>query len=230
MSGGRYNENMTKRPVRPSSYTHLTDLKKVGHSIKEQAKRAEEERKQQQKIALQTQNEQNLFRHYMASVTPLAPHNRALLAHPKPPPFPMKRLQGNEEVMLSSLSDEFDVEALLDKDEALSYRQSGISLDILRKLKRGHWNIQAELDLHGYRRDDAREALHTFVHQAGAQGLRYVRIIHGKGLSSPGKTPILKAHVLSWLMQSKNVLAYTQARAADGGAGALIVLLRSNPV
>lgn len=221
---------MTKHPTRPSIYTDLSELKGITKRLKAQAKQAEEERKRQKQLARQAQAEQDIFRRHVADVIPLKNDNRAILEHPKPRPIPFKRLQDNEEVMISSLSDEFDVETLLDTDEALSYRQPGISLEMVRKLRRGHWRIQAELDLHGYRRDDAREALYTFLREACAQGSRCIRIIHGKGHGSPGKTPVLKAHVLSWLMQSNNVLAYTQARAADGGAGALIVLLKATPL
>jgi DNA-nicking Smr family endonuclease len=86
--------------------------------------------------------------------------------------------------------------------------------------------VQRELDLHGLRRDDARETLVAFLREAKKRGLRCVRVVHGKGLGSPGKTPVLKGRVLSWLMQKKEVLAYVQAKPADGGAGALLVLLQ----
>ena len=218
---------MTSHPKRPTPYGNFADLKKVSKLVKEQARRAEEKRKKQQELIRQAQAEKNLFRHHVADVIPLKSDNRTILELPKPLPIPIKQLEDDKAVMLSSLSDEFDVETLLDTDEALSYRQTGISLDVLRKLRRGYWRIQDELDLHGYRRDDARETLHTFLKDSCTQGLRCVRVIHGKGYGSPGKTPVLKARVLSWLMQSKNVLAYTQARAADGGAGALIVLLKA---
>lgn len=208
------------------TFDTIGDLKLFSKQLKTQVKRAQEKKKQAEKLAKQAEIEKNIFRHHMADVMPLKAHGRALLEHTKPLPLPTQRLQDNQEVMFSSLSDELDVETLLDTDEALSHRKSGISLEHLRKLRRGHWKIQKELDLHGYRRDDAREALYTFLRESCAQGLRCVRIIHGKGHGSPGKTPILKAHALSWLIQSKNVLAYTQARPADGGAGALIVMLK----
>ena len=95
----------------------------------------------------------------------------------------------------------------------------------MRKLRRGVWAIQAQLDLHGARRDEARERLNHFVHEARRSGLRCVRVIHGKGIGSPGREPVLKGKVKGWLAQKKEVIAFTQARAADGGAGALLVLL-----
>jgi DNA-nicking Smr family endonuclease len=128
-------------------------------------------------------------------------------------------------VMREALSDDFDVETLLDTDEALSYRRPGLGPDVVRKLRRGGWRLQGQIDLHGLRREDARQALADFIREANKQGWRCVRVVHGKGLGSPGKTPVLKGRVQSWLVQKKEVLAFVQARPAEGGAGALVVLL-----
>jgi len=95
----------------------------------------------------------------------------------------------------------------------------------LSKLRRGHWALQGQLDLHGLRRDQAREALAAFLRQARRQGLRCVRIIHGKGHGSVNKEPVLKQKVRNWLAQKEEVLAFCQARPDEGGAGALVVLL-----
>ncbi len=118
-----------------------------------------------------------------------------------------------------------NVETLLDTDEALSYRRPGLGPDVVRKLRRGGWRRQGQIDLHGLRREDARQALADFIREANKQGWRCVRVVHGKGLGSPGKTPVLKGRVQSWLVQKKEVLAFVQARPAEGGAGALVVLL-----
>ena len=128
-------------------------------------------------------------------------------------------------VMQEALSDGFDAETLLDTDDALSYRRAGIGTDVTRKLRRGGWSIQGQVDLHGLRREDAREALVDFIKDAARMGWRCVRVVHGKGLGSPGKTPVLKGKVQSWLVQKQEVLAFVQARPAHGGAGALVVLL-----
>lgn len=95
-----------------------------------------------------------------------------------------------------------------------------------RKLRLGHWAIQRQLDLHGLRSDEARAALTLFVRQAQLHGIRCVRVVHGKGLGSPGKEPVLKRKVLAWLVQKSEVLAFVQARPAEGGACALVVLLQ----
>jgi DNA-nicking Smr family endonuclease len=96
---------------------------------------------------------------------------------------------------------------------------------VTRKLRRGDWSIQRQLDLHGLRRDEARERLSFFIREAYKHGIRCVRVVHGKGLGSPGKAPVLKSRVHSWLVQKNEVLAFVQAKPADGGGGALVVLL-----
>jgi DNA-nicking Smr family endonuclease len=98
----------------------------------------------------------------------------------------------------------------------------------VRKLRRGHWVIQSQLDLHGLRTDEARVALGEFLRGAVKRGMRCVRVIHGKGLGSVNKEPVLKNKVRNWLVQKDEILAFCQARAADGGAGALIVLLKAS--
>ena len=128
--------------------------------------------------------------------------------------------------MREAISDEFDASTLLDIDDALSFRRPGIGTDVTRKLRMGEWSLQGEIDLHGMRREQAREALAAFIRDAHRRGWRCVRVVHGKGLGSPGKTPVLKSKVQSWLIQKNEVLAFVQARGDEGGAGALVVLLK----
>ena len=116
---------------------------------------------------------------------------------------------------------------MLETDEALSYARPGVGPDVVRKLRKGNWVIQAQLDLHGMRRDQARESLGEFLRKCCKNGTRCVRIIHGKGNGSMNKEPVLKHKVRTWLVQKEEVLAFSQATAADGGSGALIVLLQS---
>ncbi|MCX7692662.1 MAG: Smr/MutS family protein [Tepidimonas ignava] len=168
-----------------------------------------------------------LFERAVGPVRPLRPHGRAVAERPTPLPLPRQRQADERAVMREALSDAFDAETLLHTDEHLSFRRPGLGPDVVRRLRRGEWAIQAELDLHGLRTDEARERLGGFIREAHRQGLRCVRVVHGKGLGSPGKTPVLKGRVHSWLVQKSEVLAFVQARPADGGAGALIVLLRT---
>ncbi|MGB7481004.1 MAG: Smr/MutS family protein, partial [Burkholderiaceae bacterium] len=158
---------------------------------------------------------------------PLATAARALTPPPRPLPVARQRIADVAAALQESISDEFTVDTLLATDGDLSFARDGIGADTVRKLRRGHWVVQAQLDLHGLRRDEAREALAEFIRQATRRGLRCVRVIHGKGLGSVNKEPVLKGRVRNWLAQKKEVLAFCQARATDGGSGALMVLLKA---
>ena len=170
-----------------------------------------------------------LFRRAVAGAQALRAPERVLLRPAPPPPIPRQRLLDERAALRESLSDSVDLDSLLETDQELSYRAPGIGPDVLRKLRRGHWVIQAELDLHGLRRDEARAALLEFTHAAQQRDVRCVRVIHGKGLGSPGREGVLRHKVRGWLLQMRDVLAFCQAGPHDGGAGALLVLLRGQP-
>jgi DNA-nicking Smr family endonuclease len=128
--------------------------------------------------------------------------------------------------MSDELSDLFDVEGMLDEDPSMSYARDGVGPDVVKKLRKRHWPIQDELDLHGLTRDGARDALTDFLHRANRRGMRCVRIIHGIGYGSPKGEPVLRSIVHSWLVQKNEVIAFCAAGRTDGGHGALIALLR----
>ena len=176
--------------------------------------------------ARQREAEANLFVRAVGVVQRLPVHDLATLDGPAPAPIAHQRQKDDEAVLRDCLSDEFDVSTLLDTDEALSFRRPGIGRDVTHKLRKGDWSIQREIDLHGLRSDEARVALAEFIRLAHRQGLRCLRVVHGKGLGSPGKTPVLKSKVHSWLVQKNQVMAFVQAKPAEGGAGALVVLLK----
>ena len=171
--------------------------------------------------------EANLFSASVGRVQPVAPSGRRHAVPTPPTPEPRQRELDEESALRESLSDEFDPVTLLETDDQLSYRRPEIGIDVLRKLRRGGWAIQGEVDLHGLRRDAARERLTAFVHDAVHGGMRCVRVVHGKGNGSPGREPVLKGKVRSWLIQKADVLAFVQARGDEGGHGAVIVLLRA---
>jgi DNA-nicking Smr family endonuclease len=100
-------------------------------------------------------------------------------------------------------------------------------MDVLARLRRGHWSVQGELDLHRLTREEARDALTEFLNEARAAGWRCVRVVHGKGLSSPNREPVLKGKVRLWLAQRDEVLAYCEAPHHSGGSGAVLVLLKA---
>ena len=170
--------------------------------------------------------EKNLFVRAAGAIQPIRNQSKALLIPEQPAPIPVQKQLDEQRVLREALSDEFDATTLLDVDDAMSFRRPGIGTEITRKLRSGHWSIQRQLDLHGLRSDDAREALSSFIRESYKNGIRCVRVVTGKGLGSPGKTPVLKGKVHSWLIQKNQVLAFVQARADEGGAGALVVLLK----
>lgn len=194
------------------------------HLREQQALRAAEEQAARD-AAARREAERQLFSRSVGAVTALRWHNRARHAPDLPEPLPMQHWLDEARVLREAMSDEFDVSTLLDTDDQLSFRRPGIGTDVTVRLRAGHWSIQRQLDLHGLRVDDAREALGEFIRHAHKAGLRCVRVVHGKGLGSPGKTPVLKGRVQRWLAQKNEVLAFVQARPAEGGAGALVVLL-----
>jgi DNA-nicking Smr family endonuclease len=167
-----------------------------------------------------------LFADTVGPVTQLPPHRTASLRLKPPAAEPRQRLLDEQAALAESLSDEVDVESLLLTDDGLSFRRPGVGMDVVTRLRRGHWAIQGELDLHGLRRDAARDSLGGFMRQASQRGWRCLRVVHGKGLGSPGREPVLKGKVHRWLGQYDLVLAFTQASAPQGGAGALVVLLK----
>jgi DNA-nicking Smr family endonuclease len=211
-----------------SSLKDFAGLKSLHKDLKKQEEarqRAEQERLHAEKAA---QLEADIFRRSMGAVAPLKKADKAVIDPPRPLPIARQHLADEQAALRESLSDEFTIESLLDTDEALSYARAGIGPDVVRKLRRGNWIIQGQLDLHGLRTDEARDALGEFLRTSVKRGLRCVRVIHGKGLGSVNKEPVLKNKVRNWLVQKEEVIAFCQARAADGGTGALIVLLKAS--
>jgi DNA-nicking Smr family endonuclease len=205
----------------------LADLKLVSKQLKQQQE--ERQRAEAERLALERRLalEANIFRTSVGAVTPLKSPDKHLANTKKPLPIPFKHIEDEQAALQESLSDDFDAGTLLESDENLSYTRPGVGIDVAKKLRLGDWVIQAHLDLHGMRRDQARDNLAEFLRKCGRSGFRCVRIIHGKGLGSINKEPILKNKVRNWLIQKDEVIAFSQATAADGGSGALIVLLRS---
>ena len=208
------------------SFRSLADLSQVKQTLAEQqAKHAAEEATKALAEALKLANK-NLFANSIGVVKPISVVPKVLSKTKQPEPNPVQQMRDNAAVLRESLSDEFDVESLLDIDDSLSFRRPGIGTDVTKKLRQGIWSIQKQLDLHNMRTDEAREALGLFIRESHKIGIRCVRVVHGKGLGSAGKEPVLKAKVKSWLIQKQEVLAFVQAKPAEGGAGALVVLLK----
>ncbi|MBY0270147.1 MAG: Smr/MutS family protein [Burkholderiales bacterium] len=168
-----------------------------------------------------------LLRAALADVTPLPPANRAKLVRPRPLPIAAQRQLDDRAVLRDTLSDTPAWEQGLESGEELLFLRNGISAQQLKKLRRGHWVVQDHLDLHGLTTPQARVLTAEFLAHCMREGLRCVRIVHGKGLGSPNREPVLKKKVAGWLAQRDEVLAYCQAPQADGGGGAVLVLLKA---
>lgn len=204
----------------------LAELQALKRAMAEQAAVEAARQEAERLLQLRREREQKLFALAVGPVRPLADKGRIPPRRVPVDPQPVQRQRDEAAVMREALSDDFDVETLLHTDDMLSYRRPGLGPAVVRKLREGGWSIQRQIDLHGLRTDEAREALGRFIREAHLNGLRCVRVVHGKGLGSPGRTPVLKQRVLRWLVQKNEVMAFVQARPAEGGAGALVVLLR----
>ncbi|WP_211466991.1 Smr/MutS family protein [Collimonas silvisoli] len=201
-------------------------LKSLRKELKAQDEARQAAATERQRREQEAERDADIFRSSIGNVKPLSVPPKFTPNAPRPLPIARQHLADEQAALQESLSDDFTIETLLDSDEALSFARNGIGPDVMRKLRRGHWTIQQQLDLHGLRREEAREALAEFLRLAAKRGWRCVRIIHGKGLGSVNKEPVLKSKVRNWLVQKEEVLAFCQATAAEGGSGALLVLLK----
>jgi DNA-nicking Smr family endonuclease len=170
----------------------------------------------------------NLFRQEVADARPLPYNNKVLRKKPAPPPYPVQSHLDEHEALKESLAAGWTAEDWLEAGDEPSFLRPGLARQVLRKLRSGTWVIQNQLDLHGLDRHEAREALSEFLAACLRRGTRCVRVIHGKGLGSKNREPVLKTKVKHWLAQREEVLAYCQARPVDGGSGALVVLLKGS--
>lgn len=167
------------------------------------------------------------FLEAVKDVTRLPDTGRVVHPPKLPAPIPAQRMEDDRQVLQDSLSDAVPLDLELEAGDELSFVRQGLSRDVLRKLRSGQWSTQDQLDLHGSRTEEARQLLVDFLGIATKRGYRCVRVVHGRGRSSQNGEPVLKRKVASWLAQRKDVLAFCQARPADGGSGAVMVLLRA---
>jgi DNA-nicking Smr family endonuclease len=178
-------------------------------------------------MAVGDDEEREQFRRAMQGVRPLGPAGRAVPARRKPPARARFSRAERASVLRESLAPpapELDIQP----GDALHYRQSGVSENVLRRLRRGEYRVEAEIDLHGLSLVQARAQLRAFLLAAAARHLRCVRIVHGKGLRSGQRGPVLKRAVDSLLRRAALILAFTSAGIRDGGTGATLALLRSD--
>jgi DNA-nicking Smr family endonuclease len=167
-----------------------------------------------------------------ADVRKLPPSTRVQHTRRHPSPIPHQRIADERDALLASkygvepAPHSWDIGQELEGEQ--TFLRRGLRSDVLSKLRRGHWSVQGELDLHGLTTQPARDLLADFIADARQRGYRCVRVIHGKGLTSPNREPVLKGKVRKWLAQWDDVLAYTEAPQHAGGGGAVLILLRGS--
>lgn len=140
---------------------------------------------------------------------------------------PRQRLLDDQRVM-NELLEESDESASFESGDELKFLRSGFSSRLLKKLRRGDYAIQDELDLHGLVAGEAKQETHGFVNQSAKDNVRAIRIVHGKGRNSAGRRPVLKNMLIGWLSKNQHVIAVVSTPANDGGTGAVYVLLGKN--
>ena len=158
-------------------------------------------------------------------VVPLPEGKRAELPRPRPHPLPHQTRRDERAALAESLTGPVSLDDAIDSGEELAFVREGLGRDVLRKLRRGHWVVQGELDLHGMNRQHALFHTDLFIKESRKRRLRCVRIVHGKGLGSRNREPVLKGLLRKWLQQRSEVLAFSQAPTNQGGSGAVLVLL-----
>ena len=223
----------------------MANVNKVENALASQLKAKKLEIKQMaaQKLALEKQateilaaqkhadnmieNESVLFKNAVKNTRPLENHDTLQRAPQHPKPIPQQFLRDERQALVDSLSDGYISPHDVETGEELLYLRDGQSPSVLSKLRRGFWVVQAQIDLHGLISDEARAYVAAFIADCKKNNIRCVRIVHGKGLGSRNREPVLKHKLRNWLMQKDEVIAYAQAKPEDGGSGAVIVLLKA---
>ncbi len=169
-------------------------------------------------------DDSGLFRRVVANAKPLPPDERAPL--PKKPLAARARFRREDEsnVLRESLAADTD-EASLQGGDSLRFHRQHVGRRTMRKLARGNYSVQNEIDLHGMTAEEAKIRLRDFIDDSSLRGFTCVRVVHGKGLGSGERGPVLKGKVDHWLRRWQEVLAFVSTRQVDGGTGAVYVLL-----
>ena len=166
------------------------------------------------------------FREAVRGAVPLAVPERVVRSKRRHAAVPVQSLLDVHETLAEAAETApLTWEQSMETGEELAFLRRGLGGDVLKKLRRGHWVTQDEIDLHGLNRAQARASLAEFLSRCTKRGLRCVRIVHGKGLRSPGREPVLREKIRHWLPLREEVLAFCQAPSNQGGSGAVLVLL-----
>jgi len=170
--------------------------------------------------------DKKLFQEAVKNVKPLKIKSKTIeVSVSKPKPIAKKLIEDEKKVLLDSISDDYIYDNI-ESEDGLLYLRHGHSPDILNKLKKGYWVVQGSIDLHGMISKEAKSYIVDYIQDCKKRHIRCIRIIHGKGIGSKNKEPVLRNKVKNWLVQKDEVIAYAQAPRHDGGSGAVIVLLK----
>ncbi len=167
------------------------------------------------------------FRRAVQGVQPLPEPRR--LPRPSARPSPIARQTRRDEAaaLRESVEGPVSLDDAMDSGDELVFLREGLPRRVLRRLRRGHWVVEEHLDLHGMNRSEASRSVAEFLRRCVLKRARCVRIVHGKGLGSRNREPVLKSKLRGWLTPREDVLAFCQAPATQGGSGALLVLLKA---
>ena len=171
--------------------------------------------------------EASLFRRLMGDARPIEPDVRAPDYKPRPKPKARVRRQDEQAVLEENLEADID-EIETGAGEALRFNRPAVGRRTMRKLSRGNFAVQGEIDLHGMTVPEAKGHLREFINDSVSRGHTCVRVVHGKGLGSGHRGPVLKTKVNNWLRRWADVLAFVSTRQVHGGTGAVYVLLRKD--
>ena len=219
------NANMVKTPQNKALTSQQATVIKAKLEAQQLAEKA---RIAAEKLLLETppQPAEALFLQAVKGARPLNV-DEIFTEKAKPKPIARQFIRDEKQALRDSLSDDYHPVYDIENGEELLYLRLGQSPDVLSKLRRGFWVVQAQIDLHGLISDEAREYVGEFLGHCKKKNIRCVRIVHGKGLGSRNREPVLKHKLRNWLMQKDEVIAYAQAKPEDGGSGAVIVLLKA---
>ncbi len=167
--------------------------------------------------------DRDLFRHTIGKVRSVTSDKVLLNQENKPRPYPKPLAPDVDSHLIDTAATDIDKVGL---EDSMSFIAPGLQNNVLKKLRRGYFGLDAEIDLHGLTSNEAKKQLLHFLHNCVEAGYRYVHIVHGKGYRSTDNHPVLKNNLNLWLRQHKDVQAFCSAPPKDGGTGAVFVLLQ----
>jgi DNA-nicking Smr family endonuclease len=211
--------------------TSLKDLQQVQRHLAEAQARAAAQDAARREAERRLQAERDLFTRAVGAVKALPDARKAQLKLPPPEPVAVQQQRDDQAVLREAISDEFDVGTLLEADEQLSFRRPGIGPDVTRRLRRGQWSIQRQLDLHGLRATTrAKRWPFSSARRSSATACAACAWCMARAWARRARAPVLKSRVQGWLVQKTEVLAFVPRPAPQTAAhGALLVLLPNRP-